>query len=378
MFLLTLYLTKLINLVIKSFNLGSGYTWPGHIALKINPNFLSSSRIKFNKGIIFISGTNGKTTTSKLVTHFLTANGLTYTHNKTGANLLNGIATSILLDMDLFGNLKSDVGVFEIDEFTLPLVLKHFQPTVLALLNLSRDQLDRYGEVDIIYDRWKEAIKTLPLETILVANSEQDLFKDLPSVFKGDIRYFDSKPHINVPENLHVKNINTAYQIAIALKLDLVTVQNSLSTFEVAYGRGEVIKYNDKKFQIILAKNPASFTHNLEIINSGNISTTTILFVLNDNIPDGRDVSWIYDIPAEELFKACRGKSVYISGTRYLDMAIRLQYAGVSIEKDHISESLEALLKKLALSPTEPDILVLPNYSAMLEARRILTGKAIL
>jgi len=108
---LTVIISKLIKFVSSTFNLGSGYTWPGHVALLVNPNFLKSRRISFKKGVVLVSGTNGKTTTTKLITHLLEKAGYTVSHNKSGANLLNGIASSIILDFPAFGDLNRDFGV---------------------------------------------------------------------------------------------------------------------------------------------------------------------------------------------------------------------------------------------------------------------------
>ena len=102
--------------------MGAGYTWPGHVALTLYPTLFSSTKLRFPKGIVFISGTNGKTTTAKLLTHFLNANGLKVTHNNTGANLVNGIASAILLDMNWRGNLTSERLGFVIYQLMLPFI----------------------------------------------------------------------------------------------------------------------------------------------------------------------------------------------------------------------------------------------------------------
>jgi hypothetical protein len=100
----------------------------------------------------------------------------------------------------------------------------------------------------------------------------------------------------------------------------------------------------------------------------------SVLFILNDNIPDGRDVSWIYDISPEKLQKFCIDKTVYVSGSRFLDMAVRLKYAGVFLEDANISSNLSALVSSIS----SQTVVVFPNYSAMLELRKLLKGRAIL
>ncbi|HSX39837.1 MAG TPA: MurT ligase domain-containing protein [Candidatus Saccharimonadales bacterium] len=383
MFLITLYLTKVTNWIINTFNLGAGYTWPGHLALKINPKILSSKRIHFKKGLVFISGTNGKTTTSKLTTHLLVSYGVTVVHNKTGANLLNGLVSAILLDMDLFGNMRSDYGVFEIDEFTLPYVLEQLVPDILVLLNLSRDQLDRYGEVDIILDRWVNAITNISSQPKLLVDSTQHYFKIFADKLPAEkLFYFDdSKELLNKTHlygSFNAKNVNAAYKTCEILGLATTTLTANLATFEVAYGRGENISYKGKNFHLFLAKNPASFNHNLEMLLNSDLAFEAILFCLNDNIPDGRDVSWIYDIEADFLKKACINKTIYVSGTRYLDMSIRLHYAGITLPQNQISVDEKALVHEIVQNNQSNNILVLPNYSAMLEMRKHFLGRSIL
>src|SRR5581483_4478130 len=134
--LLLIWLGKLINKLSNQFNLGSGSTWPGHIALNFDNNFskqlLRNSKVK----IIVIAGTNGKTTTAKLVRTVLEARGKKVLYNETGANLENGLASTLIQGSDIFGNLNYDYLIFESDENTLPLILKKLNPNFLILLNL--------------------------------------------------------------------------------------------------------------------------------------------------------------------------------------------------------------------------------------------------
>ena len=383
MFLIYSLIAKLIRLFVLIFKKGSGYSLPGYILLKLNPNILSSTRIKFKKGLILISGTNGKTTTAKLITHVLKSNGLKVTHNDTGSNLLRGIVSTVFMNTSLLGGFDSDVGVFEVDEFALPVLLNYFKPNVLVLLNLSRDQLDRYGEVDIIFDRWKEAVSTLLPSTYIVADSEQEDFKELHSLFSGKLETFDSDlsllHHTKLHGKFNAKNVNAAFMACSHLGYSKENIAEKLNTFEAAYGRGESFVFQDKNFTILLAKNPASFNNNLDLINSGKFSVDTLFFILNDNLPDGRDVSWIYDIHPEKLSDACINKNIFVGGTRYFDMVVRLNYAGVSgLNEANLNSNLTALIKKIAGSDKIMDVLILPNYSSMLEIRRILLGRKIL
>ncbi len=381
-YLITL-LSKLIFVFIQKLGLGSGYTWPGQIALKLYPNILSNSQIKFKRGVILISGTNGKTTTSKILTHILTAEGLKVVTNKTGANLLNGVVSAVLLSTPLFGGKASDIAVFEVDEFALPVVLKYLSPTVLVLLNLSRDQLDRYGETDIISDRWVEAVRGLLSSTTLVYYSAQPEFEAVASVFPGRTQGFGEEdtallPRTGLYGKFNTQNLNAALIACSFFGIDRKSALMSLDDFNVAYGRGEILKYNNRSFHIFLAKNPASFNNNLEMFIAEKSHIKNVLIVLNDNIPDGRDVSWIYDIQANLIKKAFQDASIFVSGTRCLDMAVRLKYAGADLLEGNVFRNLNGAIKRASSESASEDVLVLPNYSAMLEVRKVLTGKKIL
>lgn len=384
MFVIYSYIAKTIHLIVTKLRKGSGYTLPGFLILKLNPNILDGLQKHFSKGVILISGTNGKTTTSKLITHIFTQSGLHVSTNATGANLLSGMVSSVLLHTDMFGRPSGDLGVFEVDEFTLPLVLKYVTPKVLVLLNLTRDQLDRYGETDIIFDRWKTALEKLSeksAEVSLVYDGNQDLFHELPKVFKGNIIKFDSNSHYLHKTKLlgefNAKNVNAAVGVFEVFGLDMSVVEKALESFTSAYGRGEFIKHKDTRFQLFLAKNPASFNHNLGLLNTEDFKDKPLFFILNDNIPDGRDVSWIYDINTSLLRDTCENKNLFVSGTRCMDMLIRLKYAGVDVSKAYFHEIPENVLHKITGGHFS-DVVCLPNYSAMLNLRHTLLGRKIL
>lgn len=382
MFYLTLYITKLIKLIIDTFKLGYGYTWPGHIALNIYPNILKNKKIIPKKGLVLVAGTNGKTTTTKLITYILNKRGLNVVSNKSGANLLNGIVSALLLDTDILGKVKSEIGVFEVDEFALPLLLEQVSPRVLVLLNLSRDQLDRYGEVDVIFDLWKNAISKLGSNISILIDPTQARFNELRGAFPGTVFEFSEEQEVlektKLSGDFNQKNIGAALTAVELLGFDKSACMSALEGFEAAYGRGESIEYGGKAFALYLAKNPVSFSNNLNLLIAEKLNTKNVLVVLNDNIPDGRDVSWIYDVDPEMLKKAFEGKTVFVSGVRCLDMAVRLKYAGVKVEKENIEIDLKKMVSRICDLESVRELVVLPNYSSMLELRQILKGRKIL
>ena len=333
------------------------------------------------EGYILVSGTNGKTTTTKMISHILSNNGFRVVHNKSGANLLNGIASTLLLDRNLFGNTYADIGVLEVDEFSLPLILKYIKPKVLVLLNLTRDQLDRYGEVDIICSKWQESLASLSKETVVVYDSTQENILKLVSVFSGKkIPFDDLSPAEDVLNNVgyfNVKNINASIAASSVFNLDKNSCLKNLKNFEYAYGRGEIINFKNISFHVFLAKNPASFNNNLKMLKTKNFKNTALWFILNDNIPDGRDVSWIYDIDNYLLKEACSPYTLFFSGKRAFDMAIRFHYAGLDVADFNIDTNQSKILEKIISSDFE-NVILFPNYSAMLDVRKLLTGRKIL
>ncbi len=390
-YLITTLIAKIVYLISKTFKIGAGYTWAGHIALKMYPNILEHRNFIFHKGFVLITGTNGKTTTTKLLTHFLTTHSYKTISNNSGANLLNGIVSHCILGTNLFGSFDYDFGVFEVDEFALPQVLKFLSPDILILLNLSRDQLDRYGEVDIIYNKWLVTLNELQTRPKVLFDSTTEIFRSILTEYNGSAQDFNLSPlNIDVKgasvflSKFNKKNLKACFMTLndFGLSFDAKSISSVLNGFSAAYGRGETISYLNIFFTLYLAKNPSSFNHNLEhILELKNndfltINNTALFIILNDNIPDGRDVSWIYDIEGPLLKSALSGFEIYISGTRCYDMAVRLHYAGLGISENNISLDILTSIKNIKSKYT--NVIALPNYSSMLQLRKLLTGKAIL
>jgi len=147
--------------------------------MALAPDIVAGLSARLSRGAVLVSGTNGKTTTSRLLGGILDAAGLAVIHNRAGANLLSGIASALVARSTVRGHVRGDVGLFEVDEFTLPAAVEATRPSVLILLNLFRDQLDRYGEIDLIADRWRRALAALSPEAVLVFNADDPLVADV-------------------------------------------------------------------------------------------------------------------------------------------------------------------------------------------------------
>ncbi|MEK7571598.1 MAG: MurT ligase domain-containing protein [Patescibacteria group bacterium] len=432
---------KALSQSFRLLNLGNGTTWPGHIALSVNKNFtkdlLKDSPIK----LIFIAGTNGKTTTATLIKNALEKAGKKVIQNESGANLLNGIASTLLLSTNASGKLTQDYAIFEVDENVLPKLLQEVTPEYLILMNLFRDQLDRYGEIDSIAKKWQEAIQKLTEKTQLIVNADDpqiaylglrknpvipDVIGDPEKIEHDTILYFGLESQENKQELQHAAD--SVYCPQCGMKLTFTSlifshlghwqckacglkrpqvekasinhyplpgaynkyntlaawitlqrigltnkeIEQSLRDFQPAFGRQEIIEYKNKNVQIFLSKNPTSF--NQSYMTMKELEAKTLLLVLNDRIPDGRDVSWIWDIDLPDLTSF---KNVLISGDRVYDMALRIKYEGYK-EFETFENLTDAIERGISLTQKEETFFVLPTYSAMLEVRKILTGKKIL
>lgn len=376
---LSLFIRK-FKYLLKFFTKGNGYSLPGNYVLKLYPEILKDPRLNFKRGIILITGTNGKTTTSKIVTTLLTEMGLKVSHNSSGANLKNGIITQLLSSFDVFGNNHADIAVLEVDEFVLSILLMDLSPSHILLLNLSRDQLDRYGETDLIQERWVRSInKSDTSMTVILPSFDADLVK-LKKDLNKYVVSFDSNCSLisetSLKGEFNEKNLSASLTLLNELGFDLKAIEPHLKQIRPAYGRGEVLNVFDNSYTLFLAKNPASFNSNLDMLTTDKTNYDQIMIVLNDNIPDGRDVSWIYDVDTLKLKKYFEGKNIIFAGKRAYDMAVRFEYAGIPVTKECVFTDLyTALSSEFNKSKS---ILILPNYSAMLEVRKILIGKNIL
>jgi UDP-N-acetylmuramyl tripeptide synthase len=431
---LAVSVAKSVTFVVQSLRLGAASVLPGSIARRIEPRLLQLLSQQVKNGVILIAGTNGKTTTSLLLTTILERQGYRIAHNSTGANLENGLMTALLESSNLVGTLDVDYAILEVDENIVPKVLSSLQPKIILCLNLFRDQLDRYGEVDAISKRWTKVISTLPTETVVIPNADDPtlsyLGQQLPQrvLFFGlnePEQYLEAIPHavdsIYCPKCGHSLDYKGVYlshlgdftcpscgfsksqpalesrewqQILVGLYnkyntlaaataakelgVDEASIRDSINNFQAAFGRAEDLIINGKKVRILLSKNPVGTNETIRVVTQSTDKTT--LLVLNDRTPDGTDVSWIWDVDTEKLVE--RGGTLVVSGDRVYDLALRLRYSEKAADSqlNLIVESdlRQAIATALEHTPENETLHILPTYSAMLEVREVLTGRKIL
>jgi UDP-N-acetylmuramyl tripeptide synthase len=425
---------KSVTFGVRSLRLGAASVLPGSIARRIEPQLLQLLSQQVKNGVILIAGTNGKTTTALFLCEILQRKGYRVAHNSTGANLENGLMTALMENSNLLGTLDVDYAILEVDENIVPLVLAPIKPKLILCLNLFRDQLDRYGEVDTISKRWTKAIATLPSQTLVVANADdpticylgQQLSQQKVSFFglNEPENYLEAIPHavdsIYCPKCGHALDYKGVYlshmgeyscpscgfsrsqptldssewqQILVGLYnkyntlaaataakelgVDEATIRETIPNFQAAFGRAEELKINGKNVRILLSKNPVGTNETIRVVTQS--SDTTTLLVLNDKSQDGEDVSWIWDVDTEKLVE--RGGTLVVSGDRAYDMALRLRYSESSPQTNFnliVEENLrQAINTALERTPINETLHILPTYTAMLDVREALTGRKI-
>jgi lipid II isoglutaminyl synthase (glutamine-hydrolysing) len=168
-------LARLVRALSRRLGRSGGTTAPGRLLLRLAPKALPRMAADLDKGSVLISATNGKTTTAAMLAACLERDGRPVVHNRAGSNMAWGVATA-LLDA---GRRPGELGLFEVDEAWLPSVADQVEPRLLLLSNLFRDQLDRYGELELLADRWAELVARLDGHARFVLNADDPLVADL-------------------------------------------------------------------------------------------------------------------------------------------------------------------------------------------------------
>ena len=423
---------------------GGGTTIPGKILATLDPAALGTLAQRLPLGSALVSATNGKTTTAAIVSEIL-GGRIRLAHNRAGANLVSGVASALLAAED------AELGLFEVDEGAFPDVAGRIHPRAVCLGNLFRDQLDRYGELELVADRWRTALaQVAPAATILV-NADDPLLADIargrpnvvhfglddPSVARERLPHAaDSKycracgapyeyraayvghlgdylcPHgdhqrptldivarsielkgleatsfelvteigtrrlsLPLPGLYNVYNAVAASSLALALGASLDEIETGLARFRPAFGRFERIPAGDKAVLLLLIKNPAGANEVVRTLVADGGPRLAVI-ALNDNVADGRDVSWIWDVDFEPLGGAL--ERLVVTGGRAAELALRFKYGGVPAEQIEVVPDLErALDRGLAETPAGGELIVLPTYTAMLALRRIAASRGL-
>jgi UDP-N-acetylmuramyl tripeptide synthase len=423
---------------------GGGTTIPGKLLVQLDPGAVDRLAARLPGGTAVVSATNGKTTSTAMVAEILRPRQR-LAHNAAGANLLSGVASALLAAPD------AELGLFEVDEAALPELLHRLRPRTVCIGNLFRDQLDRYGELELVAERWREAAAGLPDDAELVYNADDPQLAgvgeahprsvafglDDPRVARpalqhaadskycircgtpydyaaayvghlGDYRcprgdharpplvvsahdvdlrgrkrasFLLSTPEgtrrieLALPGLYNVYNALAAAATARSVGAELDEIAAGLERFSAAFGRFERVTIGDKGLLLLLIKNPAGANEVVRTLVDGG-APQILVVALNDEIADGRDVSWIWDVDFEPLMPAL--SRLIVTGSRAAELALRFRYGGLDEGAIEVEPDLgHALDRGLELTAAGGELVLLPTYTAMLGLQRLLAGRGL-
>lgn len=364
---------RLARTASRALGRGSGGMIGGTIALAADPEILST--LAQSRRAALITGTNGKSTTTRMIAAALESIGAVASNSR-GDNMPPGIVTALMT------NRTAPVAALEVDEMHLPIVAKQVKPHVITLLNLSRDQLDRVGEIGTVERRLRDAVQQNP-QAIVVANCDDPLIAsaawDARKVIwvaagsswgadsasfprgggrvlrdgddwwvEGNAQYRRPKPtwwvededghftlrnaegialplQLKLPGKVNRANAAMAVAVATAFGVDPAEANLAVSNVDTVAGRYGRFTVGNTNLRLLLAKNPAGWQEALEMLDP---EADGVVIAVNGQVADGEDLSWLWDVD----FTALQGKQVYAAGQRGADLAVRLCYDDVAIE----------------------------------------------
>ena len=213
---------RAVGQVVRRSGRGGGTSLPGKLLIRLEPHAIAQLSARLSKGSAIISATNGKTTTAAMTSSILEHAGVRLVHNRAGANMAGGIASTLLSSARRGGRIAGDLGLFEVDEFWLDRVAAEVRPRAIVLGNLFRDQLDRYGELDTIADRWAAVVAGLPGQTQLILNADDPLIADLGRGGESVTFFGVDDPALAIPEMQHASDSKHCRRCGAPYRYDLV------------------------------------------------------------------------------------------------------------------------------------------------------------
>ena len=414
-----MWLVSLIGkcLVFLSRRLGGGHgsALPGLVVEKLSPHFLGRLLARLPEGVVLVSGTNGKTTTTKIVADLLRADGYRVFTNPSGSNFARGVISAALPVMRR-GRLGADIAVLELDEAHATHFVAQVKPRYSLLLNVLRDQLDRFGEIDqtarllsCVAEQTTDVVVLNADDPRLSQLGQSDRLTAQPAWFGASgeasrLYRTDEELHISqrakrskgAAENVltldrltdrraqylidgkryatelrlfgiyNALNCGAALSLVRAVEQDRFDPQRAVETLaeiKPAFGRGEELSLAKGAIRLILVKNPSGFQLSLD-----SAEAQPTLIAINDQYADGRDVSWLWDVKVDSL----RQDEVSVTGIRAYDMALRLEYDQValrSVEPDIV------VATRSFLDQLEGDGQIFATYTAMLKIRQLLLAR---
>ncbi len=381
---------------------GDGSVIGGVLSLRMEPDLLRL--LSADRQIVLVTGTNGKTTTTRLITAALGALGQEVASNAFGANMEAGLASAL-------GQARgAPFAVLEVDEKYMPAMLSTTRARVVALLNLSRDQMDRAAEIWMVARRWREALAAAP-DCQVIANADDPLIVWAASaaprvtwVAAGQRWHEDSwccpecgshlrrdelgwrcgecsfrRPSarwvledsavidaagrvselsLALPGRANRSNAVMALAVADFFGAAVAQALPRLREVTSVAGRYTQVERHGRRIRLLLAKNPAGWLEAFDVLQPG---PSPVMLSVNAQAPDGRDTSWLWDVD----YRLLRGRPVFVTGQRRLDLAVRLEADQVAFE---LAENIDDVVDRVPPG----DLDVVANYTAFQQIRAVL------
>lgn len=360
-------------------NNSGGSFWPGSCALEMDPDILS--KLSENTFNVLITGTNGKTTTTRMAVHMLEKLGISCLTNKSGANRDTGIITAYGLATNEMGHPIADHAIMECDEKHFITVAPQVHPEIVLLTNLSEDQQSRLIDPLLVY---KNILATIQkTNAVVCVNDNCEYFQNIEAELPENqiVKFCGSKANIivngksfdvdvDLPGKYNYENLAGAAAILYAKGVKDLRFSHLLQDFTFPFGRLETFKVDDTTIIINLAKNKVSVTRTLELIAEQNCDYLVILG-FNANKQDGYDSGWIDTVEWQNYRKVLMNTYTYGAASERTINALR--NAGIASESIADFEALHHIL-----SDSEKPVFMVLNYTCMLETRNKLADMGYL
>ena len=325
---------------------GSGGTAaPGLLASYIDSNSLKKLN-SYVSDVILVTGTNGKTTTSRIIGSALENFGLKYIHNREGSNLMRGVVGSLISKTPIFPSNEKPLALLEIDEATLPLVISQTSPKIIVINNLFRDQLDRYGEVDSIRKMWHETLKNLDDSTTLILNSDDPSVAHLAKGSRAKVIFFGLEDNKYTLAKLpHASDFTSCIVCGSELNYDTVYMSH-LGKFKCP-SCGEKRPKPDVYAEDITLEDESGFKAKI-VTPEGNFNINTRLPGLYNvyNCLSAISVSLALNIPLQKIIKSLRSFEAVFGRTEILEVGKKRLYITLVKNPTGFNEIIRTMFNK--------------------------------